>query len=270
MHSLSPTTETQLSQNTGARLPSRLVDLSWQDIAALARIEADGEANEQVVSELSTDRLRWRNVLVDMIEASEDRLHSVRRLKGPQRNQIIVDFESELSLLTQAYRRATGQAYELEEEQGEVEPLAPDTPPEPTVLQLSWTSGRVIAWAAGAHSHPETTEQVMDRLVKTGAPASAWEDHRNISLPGGATASAVSAEVTDILGWLAALSTQPWTDPSLSVAADDASAQEQDHLESEKDFEANNSACNEWSRSSQSRLGVGLSLAVSAGGYRVE
>lgn len=241
MQSLSPTTETELPTVTNARLPSRLVDRSWQEIAVLARLEADGEADEHTTTELATDRLRWRNVLIDMIEASEDRLHSVRRLKGPQRNQIIVDFEGELNLLTAAYRRATGQPYDLEEEQEEVEALSPDTPPESTVLQLSWTSGRVIAWAAGAYNQPETTEQVMDRLVQTGAPAGAWEDHRNVSLPGGVTASAVSAEVTDILGWLAALSTQPWTDPSLIVAVEEASVEQHDHIDSEDDFEANNS-----------------------------
>ena len=146
MQSLSPTTKTEPRKVTNTRASSRLVDLSWQEIAALARLEADGEADEQIAAELSTDRLRWRNVLIDMIEASEDRLHSVRRLKGPQRNQIIVDFESELGLLTAAYRRATGQPYDLEDEQEKVEALLPDTPPESTVLQLSWTSGRVIAW----------------------------------------------------------------------------------------------------------------------------
>ena len=119
MQSLSPTTKTEPRKVTNTRASSRLVDLSWQEIAALARLEADGEADEQIAAELSTDRLRWRNVLIDMIEASEDRLHSVRRLKGPQRNQIIVDFESELGLLTAAYRRATGQPYDLEDEQEE-------------------------------------------------------------------------------------------------------------------------------------------------------
>ena len=59
MQSPSPTTEAEVSTNADARLQSCLADRSWQEIAALARLEADGDADEQTTTELSTDRLRW-------------------------------------------------------------------------------------------------------------------------------------------------------------------------------------------------------------------
>ena len=102
MQSLSPTTEDEVSTEVGERSSSRLATLSWQEIADLARLEADGDVAQQALPELSTDPLRWRNVLIDMIEDAEDRRQSVRRLKGPQRNQVIIDFEGELVLLTDA------------------------------------------------------------------------------------------------------------------------------------------------------------------------
>ncbi len=241
MQSSSPTTEAEVSTNADARLQSCLADRSWQEIAALARLEADGDADEQITTELSTDRLRWRNVLIDMIETAEDRLHSVRRLKGPQRNQIIIDFEGELNLLTDAYRRATGTAFDIGDTDNQADAFAPDKPPEPTVLQLSWASGRVIAWAAGAYNQPENTEQVMERLTQAGAPAGAWEDHRSISLPGGVTASSVSAEVADILGWLAALSMQPWIDPSAGHALEDPQGDPHDPTALHEEFENHSS-----------------------------
>ena len=236
MQSPSPTTEAEVELGTDAQSPSLLADLSWQEIASRARLEADGVADQHVVTALSTDPLRWRNVLIDMIESAEDRLQSVRRLKGPQRNQIIIDFEGELGLLTDAYQRATGKAYQVDNQQDQNGSIPAEFPPEPTVLQLSWTPGRVIAWAAGAYGQPESIEQVMDRLVQAGAPEGAWEDHRNISLPGKKTASAVSAHVTDILGWLAALSTQPWIDPTSVASPDDLTITHDDSAALEADF----------------------------------
>ena len=117
MQSPSPTTEAEVELGTDAQSPSLLADLSWQEIASRARLEADGVADQHVVTALSTDPLRWRNVLIDMIESAEDRLQSVRRLKGPQRNQVIIDFEGELGLLTDAYQRATGKAYQVDNQQ---------------------------------------------------------------------------------------------------------------------------------------------------------
>ena len=67
-----------------------------------------------MVAELESDPIRWRNVLTDMIEDAEDTLQSIRRIKGPQRNQIITDFESEFKSLTDAFERATGEVYNAE------------------------------------------------------------------------------------------------------------------------------------------------------------
>ena len=184
--------------------------MSWEQIEQRARLEADGAASTTMIAELESDPVRWRNVLTDMIEDAEDTLQSIRRIKGPQRNQIITDFESEFRSLTDAFERATGEVYDTEEADEGVNLIPDDAVSEPIALQLSWTSGKVIAWASGAFNEPESSENVLARLVDAGAPENAWEDYRNIVLPTGLTAPALSAQVGDILGWLAALATQPW------------------------------------------------------------
>ena len=47
---------------------SKLSQLSWEEIASRARMEADGNAGEVIVADLMSDTVRWRNVLTDMIE----------------------------------------------------------------------------------------------------------------------------------------------------------------------------------------------------------
>tara|TARA_Y100001970_G_scaffold294161_1_gene447723 strand:+ start:562 stop:3966 length:3405 start_codon:yes stop_codon:yes gene_type:complete len=226
---INPTIELKNSNLDEGQTPSLLASLSWSQIAALARIEADGLADQKELEQLASDPIRWRNVITDMIEDLEDRMQSIRRLKGPQRKQVILDFDGELALLTDAYERATGEPYSLDDE-SEAAPVIPiDAVPEPVALQLSWTAGRVIAWSAGAFTEGEAPEQVLERLVAAGAPETAWEDYRRIELPTGLTAPALCAQVGDVLGWLAALSTQPWED-----------AADKDHLQQDIDDQATN------------------------------
>ena len=208
MDARNPTIQLERSNTDVAQRQSLLATLSWSQIAKLVRTEADGLADPNELEQLASDPIRWRNVLTDMIEDLEDRMHSIRRLKGPQRKQVIIDFEGEFTLLTDAYERATGEPYSLDDDTDPSPSIPVDAVPEPAALQLSWTAGRVIAWAAGAFTEGEAPEQILERLVAAGAPETAWEDYRRIELPTGFTAPALCAQVGDVLGWLAALSTQ--------------------------------------------------------------
>ncbi|HAF68400.1 MAG TPA: hypothetical protein DCL16_04680, partial [Acidimicrobiaceae bacterium] len=204
------TTKSENDTSVVQRDASLLASLTWDEIRERARLEADGTAPATVIAELESDPVRWRNVLTDMIEDAEDVLQSIRRIKGPQRNQIMTDFEGEFSLLTDAFERATGDAYLTEEAEEETAVVPDNVAIEPIALQLSWNSGKVVAWAAGSYNQSESAEDILARLLEVGAPEAPWEDYRDIVLPTGASASALSAPVGDVLGWLAALATQPW------------------------------------------------------------
>ena len=78
MDASNPTIEIENSKTTEDDPRSLLASLSWSQIAARARIEADGMATEEEVHELASDPIRWRNVLIDMIEEVEDQIQSIR------------------------------------------------------------------------------------------------------------------------------------------------------------------------------------------------
>ena len=115
--------------------------MSWEQIEERARLAADGEAPAAMIAELESDPVRWRNVLTDMIEDAEDTLQSIRRLKGPQRNQIITDFETEFRSLTDAFERATGELYDTEEADEGVDLIPDNEVTEPGTRHLSLTTG---------------------------------------------------------------------------------------------------------------------------------
>ena len=190
MDARNPTIQLERSNADAAQRQSLLATLSWSQIAKLVRTEADGLADPNELEQLASDPIRWRNVLTDMIEDLEDRMHSIRRLKGPQRKQVIIDFEGEFTLLTDAYERATGEPYTVDDDTDPSPSIPVHAVPAPAALQLSCTGGRVIAWAAGAFTEGEAPEQILERLVAAGAPETAWEDYRRIELPTGFTAPA--------------------------------------------------------------------------------
>ena len=72
-------------------------------------------------------------------------------------------------------------------------------------LQLSWSAGQVVAWAAGPFAPPADPAALRDLLAEAGAPSSGWVDHRPVQLPAAAPASALAIPLDDALGWLVAL-----------------------------------------------------------------
>ncbi len=214
---------------------SQLVHLRWQQIADLAWGEVHGTASEDTLAALASDPIRWEGVLLDLLEQIDDSLQTIRHLPRQTRRQVTADFRSDLNDLTKAYVRLTGrdpsppQPLSSSGASGNGKSLGgdrdgrhgkqgdkrrrgePQGAIEPAALQLSWDSGRVVAWLAGANSEPESTDMVLDHLATTGAIEGAWAAHKPVKLPAGNGAMAVSAEavvadLSDILGWLVALS----------------------------------------------------------------
>ncbi len=91
------------------------------------------------------------------------------------------------------------------------EPQAPPPPPRPVIvpeeprLQLSWTDGRLIAWAGAHGAEPEDHERVLQRLAAIGGGAVDWQKADDVELPGGVKAAALSAPLASTLGWLVPL-----------------------------------------------------------------
>ena len=202
------------SRSHNGTTASALAPMRWEQVARLVWADAHGAVQTADATALGTDPQRWERVLLDLLEQTEQSLAEARRLPRPIRRQVVRDFEADFSDLAAAYRRLTGLDATAVPEEADADTSAagsaadasaPGPPPEPVALQLSWQPGRIVAWAAGARSEPETAGQVMDRLAAAGAPDSVWRQHPNIKLPDTGSAEALAADLGDVLGWLVGL-----------------------------------------------------------------
>ncbi len=162
---------------------------------------ADGSANPDQLALLETDQQAWRWALEDLLEETEDSLDAVRRLDGPERLQVVADFEAELARLEAAYDLLT----KVGDSSSAVAAIAAADPAGEIRLQASWQSGDVVVWAAGPGTAPATADELSDRLEAIGGPAVGWSQHAAVILPTGARAAALAIPVQESLGWLVAV-----------------------------------------------------------------
>jgi hypothetical protein len=182
---------------------------------ALVVTEAAGEASQQEISLLEAHREHWVETLQRLVRETEIALEKVRRLDGPERAQVVADFEGERSGYLRTLSRLTGQP-----QKGRSEPAGGgDRPPqaeeEPVALalHLSWTPGRVVAWAGGPADEPATAAEVRELLAAAGAPSTGGGAHIPAPRPGGIKAPAQAAPINDVLGWLVAVGAEPGSHP---------------------------------------------------------
>jgi hypothetical protein len=169
-----------------------------QALEAAVWAAADGKATPEQLAMLEADRLRWLDLVEDLLEETEDRLEAVRGLGGPERAQVVADFEAELAQLEAAYDLLT-------KTDDPIAAIAAADPEGEVRLQASWSSGQIVVWAAGPGTPPASAEELSDRLEAIGGPAVGWSIHPSVTLPGGARAAALSIPVGEALGWLVAV-----------------------------------------------------------------
>ncbi|MBS1847612.1 MAG: hypothetical protein JST73_04980, partial [Actinobacteria bacterium] len=170
-------------------------------IAWFAESAAAGEATGDELAALEANPEVWRDVLEELLEDTEASLEAAQRLTGAERAQVVADFEGERTRLVAALERF-----------GSVDGEAMLLPSEPR-LQLSWSSGRIIAWGGGPGLAPTPAADLGDLIAAGGAPHDGWDSHRSILLPSGAEAPALSLPVADALGWLLDLGAGHGTGP---------------------------------------------------------
>ena len=115
--------------------------------------EAAGDASEAQRAMLEAHRVEWRAGLARLLRETEANLVKVRALAGPERDQVVADFEQERSLLASALGRLNGVRTETVDER------TLDGPGE-VRLQASWSAGRVVMWAAGPGTEPASDDDL--------------------------------------------------------------------------------------------------------------
>ena len=165
---------------------------------------AEGFATAEQLERLEANQERWRQTLERLLDEVEDNLAAARSLRGPERDQVVADFESELDRLELAYERfVPPREHDEEEDDDEGEgPLLVSEPAGEVRLQASWSEGQLVVWAAGPDAPPASNDELADHLEAIQGPAVGWTAHRDIPLPAGARAAAVAIPIEKSLGWL--------------------------------------------------------------------
>ncbi len=175
----------------------------------LVELEAVGEATTSHLDALRADPDAWQRTLERLILETERGLESVRSLVGPEREQVVADFETERTALRSSLARLRGEPDPVLEAERQAQGLAPTEMHDPSIigvraLQTSWSPGRVVMWAAGPETVPASHDDLRSLLAAAGAPIAAFTPHAPVALPDGTFADALVAPVGDILGWLVA------------------------------------------------------------------
>ncbi len=69
------------------RLPDSVFD-------ALVDAEIDGRASDEEIDRLFAEARRWRKALFDRLDEADDAVDRAKRIDGPERAQVVMDFES--------------------------------------------------------------------------------------------------------------------------------------------------------------------------------
>jgi len=170
-----------------------------QALEAATWAAVEGEASASQLALLEADPVGWKVALERLIDATEDGLDEAEQLEGPERSQVIADFEEELDRLFAAHALLLGA-----KGPGSIAYAAAE-PPGLVRLQASWTAGDVVLWAAGPNTMPASRTDLAQRLAAIGGPSLGGVEHPGVTLPGGGRAEARSIPVAEALGWLAAV-----------------------------------------------------------------
>jgi len=167
------------------------VDVEGAWFATLVEAAAWGEAGEDDLAVLEAHREAWQRELVERLRETDGALERLRSHRRPDDQQVVSDLEHEQRMLEIALDRLYG-----------VEPDPAEPTPGVNSLQLSWVSGRLVAWLGGPDAPPAHLEQLEAALAATNAPDDVWTSRAPVPLPTGDKAVAVEASTDDVLGWL--------------------------------------------------------------------
>ncbi|MET0146387.1 MAG: SNF2-related protein [Ilumatobacteraceae bacterium] len=174
------------------------VDLT--ELEAAIWSTADGRGSGEDVARLHADERASLALLDRLIADTAKDLVSVRSLAGHEREQVVADLESTVSSL-KALASRLGRPAEPEEPSRDGARRQAEVPGT-TELHVSWSSGRVVAWAAGRGTVPDSHDDLSNRLETVGAPPVGWHAHPDVRLPDGVSAPALAISMKDALGWL--------------------------------------------------------------------
>ncbi|MGH1489230.1 MAG: SNF2-related protein [Acidimicrobiales bacterium] len=184
--------------------------VSADEFLDLVQDHLDGTANEKDLELLKSHERAWVAALLRLLDSTDMAIERAdKKLKGAERSMVLADFESEYQRIDDVLTELVGPASQApvaaetkQQAEGSAGPVAGAGL---TQLQLSWSPGRVVAWAAGHDAESASEAELLERLKEAGAGTVGWETHTPVKVHGQGKADAVSAPIEASLGWLVAL-----------------------------------------------------------------
>jgi superfamily II DNA or RNA helicase len=183
--------------------------------------DAGGWATEAERAELAAQPLAWAAALRRLILETDEGIRSAAGLSGDLRDVVLADLGSERQRLAEALLRVSGDAIDppdvptlpggalADVRPAKIKETHDKAPPAgrgdeevgPAQLHASWGEGRIVVWAGGPGVEA-TAAQLDELLSEAEASGIGWEGHAPVPLPGGDSAQACSAPLSQTLGWL--------------------------------------------------------------------
>jgi hypothetical protein len=198
-----------------------------QELEDAAWSSAYGIATPQQTALLDADPAAWRVILERLVDrtdallnertaAAEDSVAEHGEANGNGTQAMLTEVREHLQAALEDIDmspRPPPAPQEAKEAQGPpaAEPVAPvdEGPPGQVELQATWSSDRLVVWAAGRGTEPADHDELSDRLESVGAPPHGWSPHKSVALPSVARAAALEIELADALGWLVTVGAEP-------------------------------------------------------------
>ncbi len=192
-----------VSTKTAVETPSFVHALVPTELDLVVQAHVDGRATSEQIALLEANKAAWIASLWRLLDAAEARLERARReYRGPLRSTVLTDLDEDCYRVDDMLTALIGPPTTAKAQPQAQAPIEVGE----VQLQLSWVEGRVVAWAAGLNTEPESAEEVRIRLKEIDGGAIDWEvREEDIRLPGNKSAPSLAAPLASTLGWLAAL-----------------------------------------------------------------
>ncbi len=182
-----------------------VLPVSPSEFVEVVQAHLDDRASDEQMALLEGNRKAWASALLRLLDDAVIAIDRVNQtLQGAERSLVVADFEHERKRIDEVLTGLIGPAKEVGQRQ------SPQPQPEPPAtagevqLQLSWTPGRVVAWAAGYRADAADEDGLNKMLADLGADSIGWETYNPVKIPNQGRAAAVSAPIRACLGWLVA------------------------------------------------------------------
>ena len=187
--------------------------MSRAELDRIVQNYLDDRASDEEADFLEANHALWSDSLWRLLEQADYALEKARQdVRGPERASVLNDLEDQCDHIDEL----------ISDLNGPVVVSGPD--PDAVVigtaqLQLSWSTGQIIAWAGGHKAEPADIEALQAMLDAHDGTAISWLENDPVDIAGRSEAVSLASPLTSALGWILGLGNVSLDDDTLGTSA---------------------------------------------------